>query len=233
MSLFECNANNARLHNFIPKHGKADDAPRSAELQFRNVHILPSAASAVLLAENGGPEVEAALFVGDPPTQRFFGIDEIASGAKFKNRHTLTLDGLDSVLRCTLIDKIKVRAEGGPQRLLWADFSAHIEDPSAAEVDFFHEQMNRDVDIVLSQDADLVEQMRAEAQGMAVKTVQNGELDLDGEQRDADQLDQAAKHLESNTAEVPLRGAKRKPVKKAAKKPAKKAGKRGAKKKAA
>lgn len=230
MSLFECNAQNARLHNFIPKHGKADDAPRSAELQFRNVHILPSSAAAVLLAENGGTEVEAALFVGDPPTQRFFGIDEIASGAKFKNRHQLEIDGLESTLRCTLIDKIKVRAEGGPQRLLWADFSVHIEDPSAEEIDFFHEHMNRDVDLTLLQDADLVEQMRAEAQGMAVKTVANGELDLDGEQRDADAIDAVAKHLESNTAEVPLRGAKRKPAKKVAKKPAKKAGKRGAKK---
>lgn len=228
MSLLECNAKNARLHNFIPKHGKADDAPRSAELQFRNVRVLSSAVSAVLLAENGGSEVEAALFVGDPPTERFFGIDEIASGAKFKNRHTLEIDGLDSTLRCTLIDKIKIRAEGGPQRLLWADFSAHIEDPSAEEVDFFHEQMNRDVDIVLSQDADLVEQMRAEAQSMAVTTTQP-DLDLDQQTAaDKERADVFELALNGPTAEVPLRGAKPRKAKSSKKAPAKKRGKKAA-----
>lgn len=215
MSLFNVNAKNARLERFIPKHGKSEDAPRSAELQFRNVHVLPSAAAAVLLAEDGGKEIESSFLIGDPPTQRFFGIENVISGAEFKARHQLTIDGLDGPIRVSLIDKIRIRFEGGPQKLVWADFSAHIEDPSADEVDFFHDRINRDVNIRLEQDADLVEQMRAEAKGMAVKT-ENGELDFDGKaERHAEQLNQAAAALESQaeeTAELPLKTKRKRPA---------------------
>jgi hypothetical protein len=60
LSLFNVNASSARLHKFVPKHGKSEDAARSAELQFRNVPIKPAEAAAVMLGEDGGSEVCAA-----------------------------------------------------------------------------------------------------------------------------------------------------------------------------
>lgn len=192
--LFNINADNVRLHDFIPKHGKAEDSVRTAELQFRNARVLPSAANAVLLGEGGGNEVVAAFFVGDPLVQRFFGIEELSCTASFKARHTLQVDDIGAI-RVTLVDKIKLRFEGGPQQLVWADFSVHIEDPDADEVLFFHEMLNRDVSVRLDQSADLVDEMRAKAQGMAVSTTipPSGDLDLnDGEQiaKVADTLEQ-------------------------------------------
>lgn len=232
MSMFSVNARNARLHKFIPKHGKAEDAARSAELQFRNVTILPSAAAAVLLAEGEGVEVEKAFFDGDPPVQRFFGIDDVSVTAEFANRHVMRVDEFDEI-RVALVDKIRLRFEGGPQKLVWADFSVHLEDPSAEEVDYFHDMINRDVSLGLEQSADLIDEMLAKAKGMAVKTEVNGELDLKArEQRDAEQLAQAAEGL-GKTAEIPLktkRPRKPAPAKRAAKKPA---GRKGAKKRAA
>ncbi len=195
MSLFNVNARNARLHKYIPKHGKAEDVAPAAELQFRNVTVLPSAVSAALLAEGGASEVEWSFFTGDPLVQRFFGIDEVSSTAEYKMRHMMRIDDFDDI-RVVLLDKIRFRFEGGPQRIVWADFSVHIEDPTSDQGRYFHEMINRDVDLRLEQDADLVEQMLAKRKGMAVSTEVNGELDLDAKaERDAEQLQQAADAL--------------------------------------
>lgn len=222
--MFVLNCKNARLHNFIPKHGKAEDAPRGCELQIRNAAILPSAVAAVLLAESGGTEVEAALLSGPDHIQRFWGIDSIVSSAEFANRHQAKIDHLDKI-RVVKVDKIRIRVEGGPQRLFWVEFSIHIEDPTGDQVDHFHEQINRDISIALTQDADLVDEMVAKAKGMAVSTIHNGELDLDAKaERDADQLQQAADGL-SGSAEIPLKTKRgqRKPAAKKSPKAKKKA----------
>lgn len=192
--LFNVNSDNVRLHSLIPKHGRAEDAARSAELQFRNAHILPIHAAAVLLGEEGGVEVERAFFVSDPPVQRFWGIEQLAVTAEFKGRHVLRIDQLGEV-RVTLVDKIKLRFEGGPQRLIWADFSVHVEDPDAEEMAYFHEMLNRDVKVILTQSADLVDEMRAKAQGMAVSDVTPPSGDLPFGEGGAEQLQQAADEL--------------------------------------
>jgi hypothetical protein len=106
----------------------------------------------------------------------------------------LRLDDLEQT-RVMLLDKIKLRFEGGPQQLIWADFSVHLEDPSAEEVDYFHEMINRDVKLILSQDADLVEEMRAAKQNIAVSTTVSESGDLPLPERDAQQLQQAANEL--------------------------------------
>lgn len=200
MSLFNVTAVSARLHKYLPKHGKAEDAAPTSELQFRNVAILPAAAAAVLLAEGGGAEVQNSFFVGDPSQQRFFGIDEISCGATYKGQHVMEFEEL-ATMKVTLIEKIRLRFEGGPQKLIWADFSLHIDDPTPDEGRCFHEMINRDVHLVLKQSADLVDQMLAEKKGMAVTTEINGDLDLDGnEERDAAQLQQAADALSSKAA---------------------------------
>lgn len=215
--LFNVNADNVRLHAFIPKHGKAEDAVRSAELQFRNARIMPMAAAALLLGEEGGVEVERAFFVGDPPTQRFWGIDNIHCTAEFKARHTMQIDDLDE-MRVTLVDKIKLRLEGGPQRLIWADFSVHLEDPSAEEVMYFHEMLNRDVSVRLDQTADLVDEMRAKMRGMSVSTtVPNGELDLDQQAAaDAERAAQVGDTLDQQNSAAAKKPAKRAPKRKPA-----------------
>lgn len=233
MSMFNVNVPDAEVKHWHPKHGKSEDAVRTGELQLVNVRLLPNAASALLLAKGGASEVMEAFLAGPDASQRFWGIGEIVCSkalVQFANRHTMKVDDLDPI-RVSLIDKLRLRFEGGPQQLIYADFSVHVEDPSDEETAYFHTCINRDVRLVLEQNADLVDEMIAAAQNMSVTTIYpNGELDLDGkEARDANQLGQAADHLESATAEIPLRGAKRKPEKKAAKK----ATKRGAKKKAA
>ena len=195
MSLFNVTAINARLHKYLPKHSKAEDAAPTSELQFRDVVILPSAAAAVLLAEEGGKEVELAFFVGDPLQQRFFGIDAVSCGATYEGQHGMRFGDLDEI-NVTKLDKIRLRFEGGPQRLIWADFSIHIDDPTPEEGRYFHEYINRDVRLVIEQDADLVDQMRAEKKGMAVTTEINGDLDFNANaERDAAQLQQAADGL--------------------------------------
>lgn len=195
MSLFNVPAVSARLHKYLPKHGKAEDAAPTSELQFRDVVILPSAAAAVLLAEGNGLEVEGSFFVGDIAQQRFFGIDSVSCGATYSSQHEMRFEGLDP-MKVTLIDKIRLRFEGGPQKLIWADFSVHIEDPTAEEGYCLHECMNRDVRLILTQSADLVDQMLAEKKGMAVATLMNEELDIEcDEERDAAQLQQVADAL--------------------------------------
>lgn len=220
MSLFSVNTKEARLHKFLPNRGKADDAPTTCEIQIRNAVCLPSAAAAVVLAEGDAAEFERAFFgdgAGSP--QRFFGIDEIAVFAEFTNRHKVKFNG-EHEERCSLIDKIRLRIEGGPQRLVWVDFSIHIDDPDVELVAYLHEHCNRSVPIVLTQDADLVDEMLAKRKGMAVITT--GELDFDTSERDAAQLDQAASALEgAASAEIPLKT--KRPRSKAKKPKAKKA----------
>jgi ribosome-associated translation inhibitor RaiA len=212
---FEVSTNNARLHKYIPKHAKADDAPVSAELQFRNVRIHVRAAGAILLAEDGGPEIVDAFLKGEHFEPRFRGIKGIPSDSEFKARHKITIDDLDTI-RVESIDKIVVRIEGGPQQIAWADFSAYIEDPSAEQGAHFHEQINRDVKLILKQERDLVDEMIANARGMAVSDVTppNGELAFN--EKGAEQIDQVATELEK----PPKKSAARRPAKKAAKKKA-------------
>lgn len=228
MSLFSVNTKEARIHKFLPNRGKADDAPTTCEIQIRNAVCLPSAAAAVVLAEGGAEEFEHAFFgTGGSYPQRFYGIDEIAVFAEFANRHKVKFDGQGEE-RVSLIDKIRLRIEGGPQRIVWADFSIHIDDPDVDLVSYLHEHCNRSVSMVLTQDADLVDEMLATRKGMAVTTIP-GELDFDTAERDAAQIDQAARGLEgAASAEIPLK------TKRGPRKPAKKAaGKRRKSKKAA
>jgi hypothetical protein len=191
---FEVSTNNARLLKYIPKHAKADGAPISAELQFRDVRINTRGAAAVLLCEEGGAELASALFKGEHDEPRFRGIKAIQSDSNFKAKHKITVDDLDS-MRVDLIDKIVVRIEGGPQQIVWVDFSAYIEDPSADEGAHFHEQINRDVKLILKQERDLVDEMIANARGMAVSDVTPPSGDLPLDTKGADQLQQAADHL--------------------------------------
>jgi hypothetical protein len=212
---FEASTNNARLHKYIPKHAKAEGAPVSAELQFRNVRILPKSAAAILLAEDGGTEIIEALFKGEYNEPRFRGMSEIRSDSVFKARHKLSVDDLDS-MRVEQIDKIALRFEGGEQLLCWVDFSAYIEDPSADEGAHFHEQINRDVKLILKQERDLVDEMIANARGMAVSDVTPPSGDLPLDQKGAEQLSQAATEL----AKPPAKKTTRRAAKKSAKKKA-------------
>ncbi len=191
---FEVSTNTARLHKYIPKHAKADDAPVSAELQFRNVRISTRAAAAIILGENGGAEVADAFFAGDHDEPRFRGIKAIQSDSTFKARHKIEVDDLPK-MRVELVDKIVIRPEGGPQQIIWADFSVYIEDPSAEEGAHFHEQINRDVKLILKQEADLVDEMIASAKGMAVSDVTPPSGDLPFDAKGEAQLQQAADEL--------------------------------------
>lgn len=224
MSLFTINSKEARLHKFLPNRGKSDEAPITCEIQIRNAVCLPSSAAAVVLAEGDAAEFEKAFF-GDGGNfpQRFYGINEIDCFAEFSNRHQVRFEG-QGVERVSLIDKIKLRIEGGPQRLVWADFSIHIDDPDIDLVAYLHEHCNRDVSLMLTQAADLVDEMIANRKGMAANTTISESGDLDLSPRDRDQIDQAAAAL-SGSAELPLK------TKRPRRAPAKK--KAGAKKKAA
>jgi hypothetical protein len=215
---FEVSTNNARLHKYIPKHAKADDAPVSAELQFRNVRIHARAAAAILLGEDGGPEIVDAFLKGEHFEPRFRGIKAIQSDSEFKARHKLAIDDLDTI-RVESIDKIVVRVEGGPQQTVWADFSAYIEDPTADQGAHFHEQINRDVKLILKQERDLVDEMIANARGMAVSDVTPPSGDLPLDQKGAEQLDQAREGLERQ-ASAPKKTSRRVAKKKTAKKKA-------------
>jgi hypothetical protein len=191
---FEASTNTARLLNYLPKHAKADGAPCSAELQFRDVRINTRAAAAILLGEEGGAEIAGAFFKGEHYEPRFRGLSDMRSDSVFKARHKITIDDLDQ-MRVERIDKIRMRIEGGPQQIVWIDFSAWIEDPTAEEGAHFHEQINRDVKLILKQERDLVDEMIANARGMAVSDVTPPSGDLPLDTKGADQLQQAADHL--------------------------------------
>jgi hypothetical protein len=98
----------------------------------------------------------------------------------------------------------------------WVDFSAYIEDPSADEGAHFHEQINRDVKLILKQERDLVDEMIANARGMAVSDVTPPSGDLPLDQKGAEQLSQAATEL----AKPPAKKTTRRAAKKSAKKKA-------------
>lgn len=215
MSKFEVNVPDARVKNWLPKLAKDEDASRSGELQLENVRILPRAAAALLLAKDGGPEVVDALLRGPDNVQRFWGIGEIVISrdlVKFPAKHQMRIDCLHEI-RVESIDKFRLRFEGGPQQHIWADFSIFLDDVSDEETAYLHWHIHRDIALVLEQSDDLVDQMIAAAQNMAVSTtVENGELDLD-QQADADKAraDEVANAIENSpTAEIPLRGAKQK-----------------------
>lgn len=208
MSKFEVNVPDARVKNWIPKLAKDEDASRSGELQLENVRLLPRAAAALMLAKDGAQEVVDALFRGSDFVQLFWGIGEIVISrelVKFPAKHQMRIDDLHAI-RVDSIDKFRLRFEGGPQQHIWADFSIFLDDVSDEETAYLHWHIHRDIALVLEQSDDLVDQMIAAAQNMSVTTtVANGELDVDTEQRDADQLDQAARGLEQQTAEIPLK----------------------------
>jgi hypothetical protein len=220
MSKFEVNVPDARVKNWIPKLAKDEDASRSGELQLENVRILPRAAAALLLAQDGGSEVVDAFFRGSDHVQRFWGIGEIVMSrelVKFAGKHKMRIDDLSGDIRVDSIDKFRLRFEGGPQQHIWADFSIFLDDVSDEETAYLHWHIHRDIALVLEQADDLVDKMIAAAQNMSVSTtVANGELDLDDQAaRDKANADAvAAAMTSSHTAEVPLRGVKRKPAKK-------------------
>lgn len=246
MSLFNLNTSVAIVHRCLPNHPKAEDSPRTCEIQMRDVLCKPMAAAALAtpkIYDEKMPEADKAadrmrqfidaMFVSgskDFP-DRFLGFGAIEILHVFRNHHQVKFGELPEH-RVERIDKIRMTVEGGHDQAIKLSLSIHLEDPSEELVAYLHERTNRAVQIVLTHSQDQTDELIAEREGMAAPTqLPNLDLDFDAKaQRDTDQIDAVAEHL---TAEIPLRGAKRKPAKKAAKKPAKKAGKRGAKKKAA
>lgn len=240
MSLFTLNTNKAIVHRCLPGHPKAEDAVKTVEIQMRDVLCKPMAAAALAtpkIYDEKLPEDEKAadrmrqfvdaMFVSsskDYP-DRFLGFGAIEILHVFRNHHQVKFGELPEH-RVERIDKIKMTVEGGHDQAINLSFSIHLEDPAKELVAYLHERTNRAVQIVLSHSHDQTEELIAEREGMAAPTqLPNLELDLEAkQQRDADQLDQAARGLE--TAEVHLRGVKRKATSRKA------AGKRSTKKKA-
>lgn len=226
--MFELSGHQALVKSCRGRRGKADDAVR-AMVFVLEVENVAAANVAALFGVKDAVSLHPSFFepITDQSTTQdklYPGIAHIASSYYAEGKHQIKF-GKFAKERMSWLGSLTVTPRMAGK--FDVRFLGTIDEPQPGLMDAVVDHINRCMRVVLECDPGFEFNFKAEAQSPVTM-----ELPLEPTDRDMDQLDQAARGLESPTAEVPLRGAKRKskPAKKSSSRKA--SGKRSPKKKA-
>lgn len=222
--MFELSGHQALVKSCRGRRGKADDAVRAMVFVLEVMNVDATNVAALF-----GREDASLLYPSffEPITETSATQDKLYPGVPYipssyfsEGHHQIKL-GRFAKERMSWIGSIKATPRMGGK--FDVSFLGTIDEPQPGLMDAVTDHINRTMRVVLECDPGFKFNYKADAQ--APVTV---EMFPEPSNSDKDQLDQAARGLESPTAEVPLRGSKPRKPKSSKKAPAKKTGKRRA-----